>query len=53
MLGEYLRDCAIHFDAAYSGEMERQWMTAKVVLGLESDNVQCETDPHLNEIETD
>lgn len=53
VLGEYLRDCAIQFDAAYSGEMERQLMTAKVVLGLQPDNVQCETDPHLNEIETD
>ena len=53
VLGEYLRDCAIHFDAAYSGEMERHRKTAKVVLGLQPDNVQCETDPRLNEIETD
>ena len=52
-LGEYFRDCAIHFDAAYSGEMERQRKTAKIVLELQPDNVRCETDPRLNEIESD
>ena len=30
-LGEYFRDCAIHFDAVYSGELERQRRTAKIV----------------------
>ena len=53
VLGEYLRDCAIQFDAAYCGEMERHRKTARIVLGLQPDNVQCETDPRLNEIEVD
>ena len=50
VLGEYFRDCAIHFDAVYSGELERQRKTAKIVLGLQLDNVHCETDPRLNEV---
>ena len=52
-LGEYFRDCAIHFDAVYSGELERQRKTAKIVLGLQPDNVHHEIDPRLNEIEID
>ena len=52
-LGEYFRDYAIHFDAVYSGELERQRKTAEIVLGLQPDNVHCEADPRLNEIETD
>ena len=52
-LGEYFRDCAIHFDAVYSGELERQRRTAKIVLGLQPDNVHHEIDPRLNEIEID
>ena len=52
-LGEYFRDCAIHFDAVYSGELERQRKTAKIVLGLQPDNVHQEIDPRLNEIEID
>ena len=52
-LGEYFRDCAIHFDAVYSGELERQRRTAKIVLGLQPDNVHHEIDQRLNEIEID
>ena len=52
-LGEYFRDCAIHFDAVYSGELERQRKTAKIVLGLQPDNVHHEIDQRLNEIEID
>lgn len=53
VVGEFLRDNAINFDAAYSGELERQRETAKIVLGLQFNNVHCKTDPRLNEIETD
>jgi len=52
-LGEYFRDCAIHFDAVYSGELERQRKTANIVLGLQPDNVHHEIDQRLNEIEID
>ena len=52
-LGEYFRDCAIHFDAVYSGELERQRKTANIVVGLQPDNVHPEIDPRLNEIEID
>ena len=52
-LREYFRDCAIHFDAVYSGELERQRKTAKIVLGLQPENVHHEIDPRLNEIEID
>ena len=37
----------------YSGELERQRKTAKIVLGLQPDNVHHEIDPRLNEIEID
>jgi broad specificity phosphatase PhoE len=52
-LAEYFRDYAIHFDAVYSGELERQRKTANIVLGLQPDNVHHEIDPRLNEIEID
>lgn len=53
VLGKFLRDNAILFDAVYSGELVRQQKTAKIVLGLQSNDVQCKADPRLNEIETD
>ena len=53
VLGEFLRDNAINFDAVYSGELERQRKTAEIVLGLQCNNARCKTDPRLNEIETD
>jgi broad specificity phosphatase PhoE len=53
VLGEFLRDSAICFDAVYSGEMERQRTTAEIVLGLQPNATHCKTDPRLNEIETD
>jgi broad specificity phosphatase PhoE len=52
-LGEYFRDCGIHFDAVYSGELERQRKTAEAVLDLQPGKVHHETDLRLNEIEID
>lgn len=52
VLGECLRDCGIHFDAAYSGELERQKKTAEIVLERQPEKVRCEIDPRFNEIET-
>jgi broad specificity phosphatase PhoE len=52
VLGECLRDCGIQFDAAYSGELERQRKTAEIVLEQQPGNVRCEIDARFNEIET-
>jgi broad specificity phosphatase PhoE len=52
-LGEYFRDCGIHFDAVYSGELERQRKTAEALLDLQPGKVHHETDPRFNEIEID
>ena len=51
-LGECLRDCGIHFDAAYSGELERQKRTAEIVLERQPEKMRCEIDARFNEIDT-
>lgn len=53
MLGEFLRDNAIHFDAVYCGELQRQRNTANIALGMKPEQSQCKIDPRLNEIESD
>jgi len=52
VLGECFRECGIHFDAAYSGELARQTNTAEIVLKQLPEKVHCEIDARFNEIET-
>ncbi|UCD69640.1 MAG: histidine phosphatase family protein [Betaproteobacteria bacterium] len=52
LLGEFLRECGARFDAAYSGELERQRKTAEIVLEQQPQAVQLEIDARFNEIET-
>ena len=52
VLGECFRDCGIHFDAAYSGELERQKKTAEIVLERQPEKVRCDIDARFNEIDT-
>lgn len=52
VLGECFRDCGACFDAAYSGELERQKKTAEIVLERQPQKVHCEIDARFNEIET-
>jgi broad specificity phosphatase PhoE len=53
VLGKFLRDCGIHFDAVYSGELKRQRQTAKSVIEGQPGDVSLATDARLNEIEID
>jgi broad specificity phosphatase PhoE len=53
ILGEFLRDCGIHFDAVYSGELKRQRQTAKSVIERQPGEVFLATDARLNEIDID
>lgn len=52
-LGEYFRDCGVHFDSVYSGDLKRQQETAASVLKLQRKELHCNTDPRLNEIAND
>jgi broad specificity phosphatase PhoE len=52
VLGECFRECGIHFDAAYSGELARQTKTAEIVLDGQPGNVRYEIDARFNEIDT-
>jgi len=50
VLGEYLRDCGIHFDAIYSGDLQRQRKTAEIAVALQSGKVTHHIDARFNEI---
>lgn len=50
VLGEYLRDCGIHFDATYSGDLQRQQKTAKLALASQPADTHHKIDARLNEI---
>lgn len=52
VLGGCFRDCGIHFDAAYSGELERQIKTAEIVLERQPGKLRCEIDARFNEVDT-
>jgi len=50
VLGEYLRDCGIHFDATYSGDLQRQHKTALLASASQPGTVEHHIDPRFNEI---
>lgn len=51
--GEYLRDCGITLDAAYSGDLSRQRETASLALASQPVPVAHHIDPRFNEIQND
>ena len=51
VLGECFRECGIHFDAAYSGELARQTKTAEIVLQGQPENIRYDIDARFNEID--
>lgn len=53
VVGEYFRDCGVHFDAAYSGDLSRQRETAELALASQPGNVPHNIDPRFNEIQND
>jgi broad specificity phosphatase PhoE len=53
VLGEYLRDCGIHFDAIYSGDLERQVRTAKIASVHQPAEVPHHVDSRFNEVRND
>jgi broad specificity phosphatase PhoE len=50
VLGRYLRDCEIHFDAIYSGDLERQVNTARIAGGSQPMDVPHQVDKRFNEV---
>ena len=53
VLGEYLRDCGIVFDAVYSGDLLRQKETARLALASHDGAVPHHVDPRFNEVRND
>ena len=53
VLGEYLRDCGIRFDAVYSGDLLRQKETARLALASHDGEVPHHVDPRFNEVRND
>jgi broad specificity phosphatase PhoE len=53
VLGHYLRDCNIHFDAAYSGDLQRQRKTAELALASQPGRVSHTIDARFNEVNND
>ncbi|MEM9257146.1 MAG: histidine phosphatase family protein [Pseudomonadota bacterium] len=53
LLGEYLRDCGIHLDAAYSGALLRQRETCELALASQPAKVEHLIDPRFNEVQND
>lgn len=51
--GEYLRDCGITLDAAYSGDLSRQRETASLALASQPKAVPHHIDARFNEIDND
>ncbi len=52
-LGEYLRDCDIHLDAAYCGQLRRQRDTAELALAAQPASVPLRVDTRLDEVRND
>ncbi len=50
VLGHYLRDCSIHFDTVYSGDLQRQLKTAELAIASQPEKVRHHIDPRFNEI---
>lgn len=53
VLGHYLRDCNIRFDAAYSGDLQRQRKTAELALASQPGTVPHTIDARFNEVKND
>ncbi len=53
VVGEYLRDCDITFDAVYSGDLLRQRETARLAIASQPEEVAHHIDPRFNEIRND
>jgi broad specificity phosphatase PhoE len=53
VLGHYLRDCGIEFDAVFSGDLLRQRETARLALESQPRDVPHHVDPRFNEIQND
>lgn len=53
VLGEYLRDCGIVFDAVYSGDLLRQRETARLALASQQVSVDHHIDSRFNEVRND
>lgn len=53
LAGEYFRDCGVHFDAAYSGDLSRQRETARLVIASQPKKIPHRIDPRFNEIQND
>jgi broad specificity phosphatase PhoE len=53
VLGHYLRECNIHFDAVYSGDLQRQLKTCKLAIASQPAPVEHHIDPRFNEVRND
>lgn len=53
VLGEYLRDCGIHFDATYSGDLQRQRKTAELANFSQPGQPNHHIDPRFNELQNE
>jgi len=53
VLGHYLRDCKIHFDAVYSGDLQRQRKTTELAIASQPESVSHQIDPRFNEVRND
>ncbi|MEH6583966.1 MAG: histidine phosphatase family protein [Halioglobus sp.] len=53
VLGHYLRDCEIQFDAVYSGDLQRQRKTAALAIASQTVPVEHQIDPRFNEVRND
>ncbi len=53
VVGEYLRDHGVVFDAVYSGDLLRQRETARLALASQPREVPHHIDPRFNEIQND
>jgi broad specificity phosphatase PhoE len=53
VLGHYLRDCNIHFDAVYSGDLKRQLKTCELAIASQPGAVSHLVDSRFNEIRND
>ena len=53
VVGRYLRDCEISFDAVYSGDLLRQRETAQLAIASQPREVSHRIDPRFNEIRND
>ena len=53
VVGEYFRDCDVHFDAVYSGDLSRQRETARLAIVSQTGEVPHYIDPRFNEIQNE